>query len=1220
MLDTIAPYSPYLDGGVGTDCQGTVTLCAVLPNAAPKILCHARYTPHTSGASGSALLRVGSGVWDSCPERSPAHNPRQCTFDRLMRTSGRSEAIRDARLFGMLAGFAIGTIILIGSLTSHTTGEIPDEHFLARYEREALAAQQIVSDMPTSITRGLESTITMRNVSAVHESFFFIWTTGPETFDEPNMLVLESVFAVYPAATVDVYTNTLPYNYFDQFLRLGYSISVQRFVPESMVRPGDAGYKWISNRDRWSDGKHFKIHLSDWLRLVLISKLGGSYFDFDVIITQPMPESIVNAAGVEPCTPVNQDCFRVLDTPKIARYGSTSAWDVHQRISPANGILIRWEPLNPIATAGLRWFDDHYNPSCWGCGGPSLLAREAPRFPLSIQLLPTNAYYRVGYDVIRAYLSRPQPELAAALLTESFGFHLSGSQTARKSFEAHSLVASVLSERRIFRHWQLRDPIARPTPADPDSTDRKRFSSRFEKGHAAAAAVGSNQGKGPSSASSLRMQYPVALWSVVEPRYDIRQWGVVLGGRLTHAGDAGVVLGGPEQLKVGKTAQFTRQAGDAAAAPGHLTVRTGTSPADGRTAVAKRAVHTTVAVSLIVPSSLSDAELLGCLVEMARRSFVVEVSLVFTATRAPYEGLNTDDIALLLFADVMKMLQGQQQGKTTVKMPRLQVYYALPSTVAPIIGCAASGSAASHCIALLVADVASMQHVLPDLRNAAMTHPGRVTAARPATPGDSTVPTEPLWLGVVASTQSYDRFAKQLLLALSGRQHTADSGADAVGGLFELPSYASAPAEALGRCQRTDDVDQLVQLFLELQPAAPLVSAVLSVSSTDTNASVASTGSTTGRSSRCSSFKSTGAWLAVGVHLALQGARSVTPGQHWLNHIHSFRTAVSSSDNSSVFAHTLRTSAQPHLLAHIPVGLGAGAVDSEWDEWPHGPLDAVMGAATQRRRVRPRVAVVVLAHEDAVPPSAVKPSTGTWTTLQSLLTMPTAPAWGRQSLGAWHSDCLSDGDIQQLCLPAADEGRTTDVRLAWTISAPASQFIRLCVVHTPRIRVSAVGTLRGGIQRLPTWVEAETATASTTCAKYNAASDHATRSQSTHQVEMVIRIPAYPPRHVEQHDKQYVGQDGVMEVLAIEESPVGRQEEAARPANSVDGVEGDARAHATHPWDQPSPVVEWVDSLLIGLACMVAVIIAALAGISLWVFVTGRHPRLPWQTARVKHV
>lgn len=274
------------------------------------------------------------------------------------------------------------------------------------------------------------------------------WTTEADKFQERNQIALESLFRLHPCVRVKVYSNTLPSTFFHAFHHSGFRIEVIRYDLGSIVEPEEAGYQWAQQWHHWAHFPYFYSHLTDFFRFLLLFKQGGSYMDFDHLVTRPMMH-FENATGTEYCESYNPDCFTIADHPSLRIEGS--GWDIAQRLLPAPGVMIGFEAGNALLKAALTHFDNDYDPSCWGCVGPRLLGRLIPLFPDALILLPKHYFYLVDYTIVAKYSQNSDERLVHRFMHEAYGLHLYGKVSSRLTIKPSSVVGRVISNVRIFK-------------------------------------------------------------------------------------------------------------------------------------------------------------------------------------------------------------------------------------------------------------------------------------------------------------------------------------------------------------------------------------------------------------------------------------------------------------------------------------------------------------------------------------------------------------------------------------------------------------------------------------------------------------------------------------------------------------------------------------------------------------------------------------------------
>ncbi|KAL3929374.1 MAG: hypothetical protein SGPRY_001986 [Prymnesium sp.] len=131
--------------------------------------------------------------------------------------------------------------------------------------------------------------------------FLLLWSTGAKSFTLRARRCIESIFYHHPHATVLVYSNQLPLDFFREFLRLHFDIRVRRYSLAKLLAHTPAE-GWMAHLAEWQRGPYYYSHVTDVLRLALLFHVGGAYLDFDVIVTRRMhfPETFDSFAPRSP--------------------------------------------------------------------------------------------------------------------------------------------------------------------------------------------------------------------------------------------------------------------------------------------------------------------------------------------------------------------------------------------------------------------------------------------------------------------------------------------------------------------------------------------------------------------------------------------------------------------------------------------------------------------------------------------------------------------------------------------------------------------------------------------------------------------------------------------------------------------------------------------------------------------------------------------------------
>ena len=234
-------------------------------------------------------------------------------------------------------------------------------------------------------------------------SFVLLWSTNASSFHTPARRCIESIFRHHPNASVRVFSNELPLDFFQSFQHYEGAISVERFSIASLLQSTPAE-KWLAKLETWRRGAYFYSHVTDILRLVLLYREGGVYLDTDIVLTRPLRLASSDAlaprrAGAatsrltiprSPRRRANRGRPFELHAPRAAGDASrppfTNALGIESFVSGdpqrpiLNGaIMIFEEPGSRYLWNCMHEFADTYNPALWGWNGPELLTRVHAR-------------------------------------------------------------------------------------------------------------------------------------------------------------------------------------------------------------------------------------------------------------------------------------------------------------------------------------------------------------------------------------------------------------------------------------------------------------------------------------------------------------------------------------------------------------------------------------------------------------------------------------------------------------------------------------------------------------------------------------------------------------------------------------------------------------------------------------------------------------------------
>jgi len=184
---------------------------------------------------------------------------------------------------------------------------------------------------------------------------------------------------------------------------------------------------WGARLDEWKDGPYYYAHLSDAVRLAVLYKKGGVYFDTDVVIVNSM-DNVKNAV----------------------------AWEREDSICNA---VMAFDKQNPYLHDVLRRFNDNYNKNEWGANGPELLTKiYRDKYSTgqsdSVHVLKRSAFYIIKWtDVTSAFKNQRKSEQQRDLQiikNKSFAVHLWNSRSHDLVVYPESLVAQLYTQNCVM--------------------------------------------------------------------------------------------------------------------------------------------------------------------------------------------------------------------------------------------------------------------------------------------------------------------------------------------------------------------------------------------------------------------------------------------------------------------------------------------------------------------------------------------------------------------------------------------------------------------------------------------------------------------------------------------------------------------------------------------------------------------------------------------------
>ncbi|KAG0002961.1 Beta-1,3-galactosyltransferase 6 [Modicella reniformis] len=269
-----------------------------------------------------------------------------------------------------------------------------------------------------------------------------IWTTDPATTWQPrHFQAIETLFVHNPNVVLIIMSNTLPSDFFVDYIRQGYKIHILSFSKELLLARkwffSPNTEDWLQRWDEWVvAGKFFPVHLADYLRLVALYKYGGLYMDMDALWVRAPGDAMTEFIGAD-----------------LSDYDGDRVWTLDdQNTYLANGVMRFQRGRSMFRHIADSYFTvTNYDPECFNCGGPKAFTMYVKTHRTTLEsnglkILPREALYPYNWKEIEPALrpSKNADEEIRRIEEHSIGLHLYGKVTSKKSIEEGSVVAAAL--------------------------------------------------------------------------------------------------------------------------------------------------------------------------------------------------------------------------------------------------------------------------------------------------------------------------------------------------------------------------------------------------------------------------------------------------------------------------------------------------------------------------------------------------------------------------------------------------------------------------------------------------------------------------------------------------------------------------------------------------------------------------------------------------------
>ncbi|KAK9152449.1 hypothetical protein Syun_010758 [Stephania yunnanensis] len=262
---------------------------------------------------------------------------------------------------------------------------------------------------------------------------FMVWNSPPWMFGVRHQRGLESLLYHHPDACVVVFSETLELDFFKDFVKDGYKVSVAMPNLDELLK-NTPTHAFASLWFEWRKTKFYPTHYSELIRLAVLHMYGGMYLDFDVIVMKPLL-SLHNSVGLE----------NLYDNSSL------------------NGAVMTFGKNSPFILECLKEFYATYDDTQLRWNGADLLTRVVDKFlngeknsenQIGIKMQPSSMFFPIDRRSITRYFAAPtddterdlQENLFRKILDESFTFHFWNSITSTLVPEPGSLVARLLNQ------------------------------------------------------------------------------------------------------------------------------------------------------------------------------------------------------------------------------------------------------------------------------------------------------------------------------------------------------------------------------------------------------------------------------------------------------------------------------------------------------------------------------------------------------------------------------------------------------------------------------------------------------------------------------------------------------------------------------------------------------------------------------------------------------
>ncbi|KAG8377013.1 hypothetical protein BUALT_Bualt09G0124000 [Buddleja alternifolia] len=267
---------------------------------------------------------------------------------------------------------------------------------------------------------------------------FMTWISPVDSFGEREFFGLESLFETNPRSCLIILSNTMDSKKGNNILKplIDKGFNVEAISPDLWTlfknTPAEDWFNDIKNGNKDSGEIPLAQNLSNLIRLSVLYKYGGIYFDTDFIFLRDF-SGLRNSIGAQ-STDMNGNWTRL------------------------NNAVLIFDKKHPLVYKFIEEFALSFDGNKWGHNGPYLVSRVAKRGEFNFTVLPRMAFYPVSWTRVGGFFVRPNDRLGSKwieakirqLSVSSYGVHLWNRQSSKLKIEEGSIISRLISDHCVI--------------------------------------------------------------------------------------------------------------------------------------------------------------------------------------------------------------------------------------------------------------------------------------------------------------------------------------------------------------------------------------------------------------------------------------------------------------------------------------------------------------------------------------------------------------------------------------------------------------------------------------------------------------------------------------------------------------------------------------------------------------------------------------------------